>query len=312
VLKTKILITGSNGLLGQSLINLFADKENFEIFAISRGDNRISKITNFQYFNVDITNAKQLIKCIKKVKPHFIINGAAMTNVDACELHKKECTQINVNAVGTLINCCREYNIHLIHISTDFIFDGKKGFYKEEDKPNPINFYGETKLLSENLLQKSTINFTILRTILVYGLVENANRGNIVLWVKNELENNKKINVIDDQFRMPTLSNDLAMACLLTVKKHNITYKKNKQIKEVYHISSNKLLSIYNIALQIANTFDLDKNLISKITTSELNQKAKRPPKTGFIIDKAVKELKFESKSFKKQLQHFKRILKDK
>jgi len=227
-----------------------------------------------------------------------------MTNVDACELRRRECAEINVNAVRTLIECCELYQIHLIHISTDFIFDGEKGYYKENDKPKPVNYYGESKLLAEKILKRSKINFTILRTILVYGLVEDASRSNIVLWVKNTLENKKEIKVINDQFRMPTFVNDLAKACYLVVQKNNIETKELNQ--QVYHISSNELISIYEIATQIADTFNLDKNLIKEITTKELNQRAERPMKTGFVINKAVEELGFESVSFKERLLFFK------
>ncbi len=301
--KKKILVTGSNGLLGQNLISLFVNETDFEVFAFSKGENRISKTTNFTYYNIDLTNAEVVRKHLKKIQPNYIINGAALTNVDVCENDKNLCDTLNVIAVQTLIDYCEKSKTHLIQISTDFIFDGKKGLYTEDDKPNPINYYGESKLKSELLLQNSTIDFTILRTILVYGKVENANKGNIVLWVKSELEKGKKINVINDQFRMPILANDLAKACLLVIQNSKIS---NKQI---YHISSNELLSIYEIAIQVAEVFNLDKSLINQITTEELNQKAQRPPKTGFVLDKAVAELGFESVSFKERLLYFKEML---
>lgn len=317
--KIKILITGSNGLLGQNLVNLLAEQSDYEIFAFSKGKNRITKTTNFEYFNVNITNSENVVKHLRKIKPHFVINCAAMTNVDTCELRTRECNDVNVNAVRTLIECCELYNTHLIHISTDFIFDGADGFYKEEDKPSPVNYYGKSKLLSEKLLQRSKIDFTILRTILVYGLVEDANRNNIVLWVKNTLENKQEIKVVNDQFRMPTLANDLAKACLLVVENNlksqtallndATEFNRKPQIKQVYHISSNELLSVYEITNQIATTFNLDKKLIREITTLDLDQRAKRPVKTGFVLDKAVNELGFESVSFKERLAYFKTII---
>ncbi|MCF6349551.1 MAG: SDR family oxidoreductase [Flavobacteriaceae bacterium] len=307
--KTKILITGSNGLLGQNLVNLLVEQSDYEIFAFSKGKNKITKTTNFEYFNVNITNSENVVKHLRKIKPHFIINCAAMTDVDACELRIRECNEVNVNAVKTLIESCAIYKTHLIHISTDFIFDGTKGFYKEEDKPNPVNYYGQSKLNAEKLLQKSKIDFSILRTILVYGSVEDANRNNIVLWVKNTLENKQEIRAVNDQFRMPTLANDLAKACLLVIQNNlKQTTNNRPQIKQVYHVSSNKLLSIYEIAMQIATTFNLDKKLIRKITTLDLNQKAERPIKTGFILDKSIKELGLESASFKERLTFFKTL----
>jgi len=295
-IRQRILITGSNGLLGQKLVALFTENE-FEVYAFSKGRNRNFN-KNYEYYNVNITSFEKVTKLIKKIKPDFIINAAAMTNVDNCELRKRECVEINVNAVKNLANSCKEQNIHLIHISTDFIFDGEKGIYSEDDKPNPINYYGLSKLNSEKIIKQSKINYTILRTILVYGLVKEANRSNIVLWVKEALEKNKKLNLINDQYRMPTYSNDLAKACLLAVQKRALG---------IFHISSNELLSIYEIALQIAATFKLDKSLIKSISTAQLNQRAVRPAKTGFIIEKAVKELGFKSVSFKEQLKVFKK-----
>ncbi len=301
--KEKIIITGSNGLLGQNLISLFVNETDFEVFAFSKGKNRISKTTNFTYYNIDLTDSEVLTKHLKRIKPDFIINGAAMTNVDVCENKKELCDKLNVTAVETLIDYCKNEETHLIQVSTDFIFDGEKGLYKEDDLPKPVNYYGESKLKSEELLKKSKINFTILRTILVYGKVENANKGNIVLWVKGELEKGEKINVINDQFRMPILANDLAKACLLVIQNS----KSSK--KQVYHVSSNELLSIYEIAIQIAEVFNLDKKLIHKISTKELNQKAQRPAKTGFVLDKAITDLGFESVSFKERLVYFKEMI---
>jgi len=293
--KIKIIITGSNGLLGQKLVSLFVE-HNFDVYAFSRGKNRNVITNNYNYFNVDITHSKKITQLVNRIKPNFIINAAAMTNVDTCELNPKECDEINVTAVNNLMLLCDKNNIHLVHISTDFIFDGKKGLYTETDKPKPINYYGLSKLKSEEIILKSNINYTILRTILVYEIVNNSNRTNILSWVKNSLENKQKINVVTDQYRTPTLADDLAKACLLAVQKKTIG---------IFHISSNELLSIYEIALQIANTFKLDKNLISPIETKQLNQTAKRPPKTGFIIDKAVDELGFKSTSFKERLLNF-------
>ncbi len=292
----KIILTGSNGLLGQKLVSLFVTNH-FDVFAFSRGKNRNLITNNYSYFNVNITNFNKVSTLIKKIKPHFIINAAAMTNVDACELRHRECDEINVNAVKNLVQVCKEINAHLLHISTDFIFDGTKNNYKENDCTNPVNYYGLSKLKSEKLIQKSTIDYTILRTILVYGVVANTTKGNIVSWVKNSLEAKKQIKVVTDQYRMPTLSDDLAQACLLAIQKRAIG---------IFHISSNELLNIYEIALQIATTFNLDKNLILPIRTEQLNQTATRPPKTGFNIDKAVHELGFKSASFKERLSVYK------
>ena len=299
-LRQKIVITGSNGLLGQTLVNLLLEeKDKYEIFGFSRGNNRNDK-NDFKYISIDITDKIQLNKNLIEINPNAIINTAAMTNVDDCKSDKKKCLKLNVDAVQYLTDTSSEINAHLIHISTDFIFDGEKGYYKEDDKPNPLSFYGATKLKSEEILINSTVDYTILRTILVYGLVANMNRSNIVLWVRKMLLEGKEITIVNDQYRMPTYVENLAMACKISI---------DKKAKGVFNISSNKLLSIYEIAQEIAEVFSLDKNLIKPISTSTLNQIAIRPPKTGFDLTKTNRELDFYPKTFEEDLRSFKEKL---
>tara|TARA_B110000046_G_scaffold185987_1_gene231059 strand:- start:3608 stop:4507 length:900 start_codon:yes stop_codon:yes gene_type:complete len=296
----KVIITGSNGLLGQSLLNLLLkDIQKYEIFGFSRGGNRSGR-EDFSYTSIDITDEIILKKKIKQIQPDFIINTAAMTLVDDCENKKEACDLLNVTVVKWLSEVSKEINTHVIHISTDFIFDGIKGFYKETDKPNPLSYYGVSKLNSEEVLIQSRINFTILRTILVYGKVFDMSRSNIVLWVKEMLSKGKEITIVDDQFRTPTYVEDLALACKISM---------DKRAKGIYHISSNELLSVFEIAQQIATVFHLDKSLIKAISTSTLNQTAPRPAKTGFDLSKTNKELGFYPKSFKEDLLKFKETL---
>lgn len=298
----KVVITGSNGLLGQSLLNLFLkEKEKYQVFGFSRGKNRSGR-EDFEYLSIDITDEVLLKKEIKEIDPDFIINTAAMTQVDACETNKKACDILNVEVVKWLTEVSKEINSHLIHISTDFIFDGKKekGYYKETDTPNPLSYYGLSKLKSEAVLTNSKINYTILRTILVYGFVYDMNRNNIVLWVKKMLEDKKEITIVNDQYRTPTFVEDLAMACKVSI---------DKRATGIFNISSNELLSVYEIAQQIAVAFNLDKSLIKPISTSTLNQTAPRPEKTGFDLSKTNKELGFYPKSFKEDLIRFKKLL---
>lgn len=295
----KVLITGSNGLLGQIVTKQFATN-NYAVFAVSKGKNRIESFTNFDYNSLDLTKLNEVKQYVNKIKPDYIINCAALTNVDQCETDKETCKTLNVDLVSTLAKYCKEANAFLLQVSTDFIFDGKKGNYSENDKPNPLNYYGQSKLDAENILSSSAIDFAILRTILVYGKVENPNRSNIVLWIKNALENQQSIHLITDQYRTPTYNIDLANACFQTVKQHKTG---------IFHISSNELLSVYEIGLQVAKTFNLDASFIKKTTTKELNQKAKRPKKTGFDLTKSAKDLNLTFFSFAENLKHFKSTL---
>lgn len=296
----KIAITGSNGLLGQTLMNLLLKEgDKYQVFGLSRGENRSGR-SDFDYRSVDITNKKELEDCLQDIRPDFIVNTAAMTQVDACEDHKEECDQLNIEAVRYLMELSKDLGIHLIHLSTDFIFDGNDGPYKETDKGNPLSYYGLSKLRSEEVLINSTIDFTILRTILVYGLVNNLGRNNIVLWVREMLSQGKEITIVNDQFRMPTYVEDLAMACKLSI---------DKRAKGIFHISSSQLLSVFEIAETIAEVFELDKALLKPISSLTLNQRAKRPPKTGFDLTKTRAELDFHPKTFKEDLYRFKETL---
>lgn len=296
----KIVVTGSNGLLGQTLVNLLMKQpSNYSIYGLSRGENRSGR-DDFSYHRIDITNFNELNHLLRTIQPDFIVNTAAMTNVDTCEEQKEACLQINVEAVENLTKICSEIHAHLIHISTDFIFDGVKGYYKETDLPNPISFYGNSKLKSEEIVVSAGISYSILRTILVYGKVNNLARNNIVLWVKEMLEKKNKITIVNDQFRMPTYVEDLALACKLSI---------DQNAKGIFNISSNHLLSIFEIALQIAEVFGLQKEFIVPISTEILNQKAPRPPKTGFNLSKTNKKLGLRTQSFKEDLKRFKESL---
>lgn len=296
----RVIITGSNGLLGQSLVSLLLkEKEKYQVFGFSRGENR-SGSTDFTYNSIDITKEKNLKEKIVEIRPDFIINTAAMTQVDDCEEDKEACDLLNITVVKWLSEISLVINAHLIHLSTDFIFDGIKGNYKETDTPNPLSHYGLSKLKSEEILRVSKINYTILRTILVFGKVRAMRRSNIVLWVKSMLEKGKEITIVDDQFRTPTYVEDLALACKISM---------DKKATGIYNISSNELLSVYEIAQQIAGVFQLDKSLVKPISTSTLNQTAPRPSKTGFDLSKTNDVLDFYPKSFKEDLQRFKETI---
>ena len=293
----KVIITGSNGLLGQSLLNLLLqDRSAYQVIGFSRGINRSCR-GDFEYVSIDLTNSKLLEEHVRNLQPDFIINTAAMTNVDACENNKIACDALNVGVVDSLVAVAKQINAHVIHLSTDFIFDGVQGNYKETDVPNPLNYYGVSKLKSEEILKKATIDFTILRTILVYGNVFDMSRSNFILWVKEMLEKKQEITVVNDQFRTPTYVEDLALACKISM---------DKRSKGVYNIASNTLLSIYEIAQQIGTVYGLDTSYIKAISTSTLNQRATRPKKTGCDLSKTKKELKFYPKSFIEDLQRFK------
>jgi dTDP-4-dehydrorhamnose reductase len=289
----RILITGANGLLGQKLVYKLRTLPDVYCIATAKGPNRLIEQGGYDYYDADITDHLRMREVIKSSRPDCIIHGAAMTNVDACETEREACKSINIDAVGNLAEIADEMNIHLIHISTDFIFDGLNGPYDENAIPNPLSYYGWSKLQAELLVKKMTAPWTILRTVLVYGIVDNMSRSNIVLWVKNSLEQGKEINVVNDQWRTPTLAEDLAEGCLLAAQ---------KAATGICNISGGDFMNIYEIACMVADHYGLNKNLIHSTDSSTLNQPAKRPPRTGFIIEKAINELGYKPTSFRDSL----------
>ncbi len=289
----RILITGSNGLLGQKIVKQL-NKKKINFIATSLGKNRNSNCSETNYLSLDITDAKQIENLIKNFNPTHIINTAAITNVDFCEDNQALCQKVNVDAVKLLFDACKLNNIHFIHLSTDFVFDGKNGPYKETDKPNPLSVYAKSKYNSEQILLNDDYkNWTILRTIIVYGEGENLSRSNIVLWAKLALEKNQILTIVDDQFRAPTWADDLAWACIKVALLN---------AKGVYHISGPNTMSIYQMVKQIAEFYGYNPSLIQPIKSKTLNQKAPRPPKTGFILNKAKTILGYNPKSFKETL----------
>lgn len=270
----KILVTGANGLLGRKLSSLLEKDPAHKLLAFNRA-------------SLDVTDAGLLRTTVQHHKPDVIINAAAMTQVDVCEQNRDECWKQNVESVKNLVEVCASNNIHLVHVSTDFIFNGKEGPLDETAVPEPVNFYGESKLEGEKIVLNSNVHAAIIRTVLVYGVTSDMSRSNIVLWVKKSLEEKKAINVVNDQFRTPTLAEDLTMGCLLAA---------TKKATGIYHISGYEMMTPYEIALKTADFFRLDSSLITPVT--DFVQPARRPLKTGFIIDKAKRELGYNPHSF--------------
>lgn len=290
----KILITGSNGLLGQKLVSLLYLKPEITLIATARGANRDEIYEDYIYESMDITSEENVLTVFRKHKPDAVIHTAAMTHVDQCELNKEACVDQNITAVKHIVNACKEVGAFLLHVSTDFIFDGTHGPLTEDEAPNPVNYYGWTKWEAEKAVGNSGLKWAIARTVLVFGVVQDMSRSNIVLWVKNNLEQKKEINVVNDQWRTPTLAEDLAMGCWLIVE---------QQATGIFNISGEEMLSPYELAHTVADIWKLDKALIKQADSSTFTQPAMRPPKTGFIIDKAKKQLGYKPHTLKEGLE---------
>jgi len=291
----KILVTGANGLLGQYLVPLLL-REGYSVIALGKGENRLpyKKAANFNWHTVDITDDFVLNQVLETENPQTIVHAAAVTQVDDCQLNQENCELVNVRATAQLLLSAEACSRHFIYISTDFVFDGEKGDYAETDDVNPVSWYGFTKVQAESIVETSEIPFAIIRTCLVYGNVQPGTRSNMVGWVKKSLEENKPIKVVNDQWRTPTYAGDLAKGILLVIQK-NAT--------GTYHISGKDRLTPYDMAIQTATLYKLDASMIEQTDGERFSQAARRPPKTGFDISKARKELGFEPLSFEEGLR---------
>ena len=276
----KILITGANGLLGQKVTEIFAHESEHILFLTDLHENSENP-HGMEYFSMNITNKDDVKKNIKKYTPDYIINTAAYTNVDGCETEKELSWRVNVDAVKNFIIASRINDCKILHISTDYVFDGKTGNYDENSKPNPLSFYGKSKLASENALIASGIKFAVIRTMIIYGTARNV-RLNFALWLIDMLEKGGQVRIVDDQFGMPTISDDIAWGILKLTDLDKSGF---------YHICGREYLSRYEFAVKLANIFEFDENLILPVKTSDLNQAVPRPMKSSFILLKAETEL---------------------
>jgi dTDP-4-dehydrorhamnose reductase len=289
-----ILITGSNGLLGQKLVKHLT-KNNIPFIATSKGKNRNPDCMDALYSTMDISSSDDIKSVFNRFIPTHLIHTAAMTNVDECEEFPLECEKLNVEATQLLFEAAQKIGAHFQLLSTDFVFDGLKGNYSERDVPNPLSVYARSKVSAENLVLTSSYpKFSIVRTIILYGKANNLSRSNIVCWAKEALSKGQPLSIIDDQFRAPTWADDLAWACIRIC---------DLQKTGIYHIAGPEKMSIYDLVLRIAKFYSFSTEFLTKTDSLSLNQKAKRPPKTGFDLQKAQAELSYKPKNLEETLK---------
>jgi dTDP-4-dehydrorhamnose reductase len=277
----KVLITGGNGLLGQSVTRLLLQETEHEILVTGSGEEpAVGKLLS-AYRQVDVTNKKQLRDCMQNFRPAVIVHTAANTGVDACEEDRDMAQLVNVKSVEYLAESARIFDSHIIHISSDYVFDGEKAPLDESAMPNPINYYGRTKHASENIVRGAGVRHTIIRTMILYGFGYNV-KPNFALWVLGNLTAGNKISVVIDQYGQPTFVDDLAYGIIKII---------DRERTGLYHLSGAEVVSRYDFAVAVAETFRLPKNLIQPITSDELLQLAPRPRYSEFVTQKARVEL---------------------
>ncbi|MCZ6776493.1 MAG: dTDP-4-dehydrorhamnose reductase [Ignavibacteria bacterium] len=277
----RVLIVGSNGLLGQKVTDLLLRGSAYTVSLASKAEKPIREVGATQYMAMDITSRKDVKHVIFLCEPDIIINAAAMTNVDACEKERELAWRINVGGVQNIIEAARKNDAEIVHISTDYVFNGKAGPYEENEQPDPLNYYGRSKLASENELRTSGLNHCIIRTMVLYGFAQGV-KSNFALWLIQNLEKKLAVRVVNDQYGNPTLADDLA---------HGIMSALELGRSGIYNIAGREIISRHEFAVRLAEVFGFDSALIIPVKTSDVRQPAARPLKSGLITLKAEVEL---------------------
>ncbi|MBP8115172.1 MAG: SDR family oxidoreductase [Chitinophagaceae bacterium] len=288
----RILVTGANGFLGNYLIQELLRRKH-EVIATGKGNCRIKLNETFVYEEMDFTNVQSVNNVFDRCKPQVVVHAGAMSKTDECEDNRELAFNVNTQGTINLLMAAKSMSSFFIFISTDFVFDGLKGMYNEDDVPGPVNYYGQTKLLAEEKVKEYAGAWCILRTVLVYGRPQQG-RDNLLTLVKKKNENGELYKVFTDQLRTPTYVEDLAKA-IISVMENKAT--------GIFHISGIDQLSPFQMVIKMADLLSLNKELIIPITKDDLKEKAIRPPYTGFDISKAKSFLNYSPVSFDEGLK---------
>lgn len=291
----RILITGANGLLGQALVRRLSQNHELDVLATSRNDTPRFEDASCGYVPLDVTQPDDVANVFEDFAPDVVVNCAAMSDVAECDEHRSEAWAVNARAVKTLAKECRTSGARLVQVSTDFVFNGERGPYDEDARPDPVNYYGRTKLAGENAVREAgRSNWAIVRTVLLYGTAQNLSRSNVVLWMIDRLEQNEPLHIVDDQYRTPTHVDDLAAGIEQLIEREKTG---------IYHISGRELVSIYELACSVAEVFGYDESLIEPVSSDFFEDDVERPPRTGFIILRAETELGYDPRSLEEGLR---------
>src|SRR5436190_1181824 len=290
----KILVTGANGFAGYYFAKKLLE-QNHTVITTGKGACRLpfSNQPNFVYEEMDFTNPYSIDSVFNKYKPDVVIHSGAISKPDECEKDQVLAYMVNVEGTVHLMMNAAEYKSFFIFISTDLVFSGVKGIYNEDDERQPVNYYGSTKMEAEDAVMDYEYDWSIVRTVLVYGKPQ-AGRDNILTVVKNKLEKGEGYNIFNDQVRTPTYVEDLAAAVAKII---------DNKATGIYHISGEEVLTPYQMAMEAASFLNLDKSLLKKVIAADMPQLAIRPLTTGFNIDKAKRDLEYKPTPFSEGLR---------
>ena len=281
----RILVTGATGFLGRTLLSLAGEAE-------WMGCGRQPAAEGIPYRQVDLDNRKAVAALVAELAPDWVINAAAMTDVDGCEKDVRAARQANVDIPENLAVACDAIGAGLVHVSTDYVFDGKCGPYGEGDAANPLSCYGQLKLESEGILQKME-RALVVRTLWLYGYVPQVG-SNFLTWVLNSLSNGQPLRVFADQWGNPTYIRDLARALVALC---------SQEARGLFHVGGATFMTRWEMAREIAHFFGIDGALIEPVPTCAVALPAKRPLRSGLRTDALEAALGRRPMSFVEGLQ---------
>jgi len=291
----KLLITGASGLYGSKLAEL-ATARNYEVYSgYSRDQPAYGAPIQF-----DVSDKNQVEEAFKKANPEVVVHAAALTDVDKCEINKELAWKINVEGTRNIAEAVKARRAFLIYISTDYVFNGETGRYRETDRPDPINYYGLTKLKAEELVKDLIGEYCVARGSVIYGSTPAAGKVNFALWVLNKLKRNEQAKIVTDQWNSPTLNTNLVDMTLEIIE---------SKLTGTFHLSGATRINRYDFAKQIAKTFNLDAKLISPSRSAEFSWTAKRPRDSSLNTTKAQQALKSKPLQIKQAVKRMKQEL---
>jgi len=293
----KILVTGASGLLGSKVAEL-AFSEGYEAYSAYNQHT----INYGSPVKMNLTDLDSCRRVFENVRPEAVVHSAALTNVDLCEVEKETAWRINVYGTELIARLCEELNCFMVFISTDYVFNGEKGLYSEKDRPDPINYYGYTKLRAEEVVRSILNDYCIVRASVIFGSKPAAGKINFALWVLESLKQERRINVVVDQINSPTLNTSLAEAILEIL---------DKRLTGLYHIAGATPISRYDFARLLAEEFKLEKELIQPTTSDKINWVAKRPKNASLNVAKAQRSLKKKPLSIRDAIRILREELKN-
>ena len=293
MVKLKFLVTGSAGLIGQQLVKDLSESN--QVFSSYN-----ESIPEFgEHIRMDLRDQTEISRVFNEKKPDIVIHLGAMTDVDHCERDKSSATEINAKSTEIIAKECSNQNSFLVYLSTDYVFDGSSGMYKETDTTNPIGHYGKSKLDGERSVENFSSEYCIARTSTPFGL--HSKKKSFPTWIIENLEQKNQINVLTDQITSPTYIPNLSQM-LIEIAERKIT--------GILHVSGASKMSRYDMACMIADKLDYDQSLLNPAIMSQMNWDAERPKNSSFDVSKAASILHQKPQTIEESIELFTNTIK--